>query len=92
MKIVYTTKDAYKNNTVRVNYFEKDAILLYDEAQINEKTLQQEIVTKEHIYDKLLFCERLEWAENENELNDVIEQTRKSWEDRVNISDIYILK
>ena len=84
MKTVYITKDSYKDNTVRVNYFEKDAIHLYIETQINEETFQQEIITKEHIHDKLLFCERLEWVENENELNDAIEQTRKTWEDRIN--------
>jgi len=84
MKQVYTIKDAYKDNSVRVNYFEKDAAKEFKRPQWNEETKQTEIITVEKIYDNLLFCERLFWETDEIELDDKINQTRQQWEERIN--------
>ena len=85
MKQVYTTKDAYQDNSVRVNYFEKDAVREFKRSQWNEETEQMEIITVQEIYDNLLFCERLFWELNETELDQQIEQTRQAWETKINI-------
>lgn len=84
MKQVYTTKDAYQDNSVRVNYFEKDALREFKRPQWNEETQQMETITVQEIYDHLLFCERLFWELNEAELNEQIEQSRQALEERVN--------
>jgi len=59
MKQVYITKDAYQNNSVRVNYFEKDAVREFKRPEWNKETKKMEEKTIEKIYDNLLFCERL---------------------------------
>ena len=84
MKTVYYTKDTYQNNTFRISYFEKDAIKKNIVFNYNEETneIVQEI--EENYYDNLLFCQRLEWTTNENELNSYIEEVRQYWENRIN--------
>ena len=72
MKNILVTKDAYINNSVRVNYFQKDSIKKIKVPQFNEETKKLEIIDHEETYDKLLFCERLIWIENESELEGVI--------------------
>jgi hypothetical protein len=84
MKQVYTIKDAYQDNSVRANYFEKDAVREFKRQQWNEETKKMEIITVQQIYDNLLFCERLFWETNESELDVSIENTRSSWEERIN--------
>jgi hypothetical protein len=76
MKQVYTTKDAYQDNSVRANYFEKDAVREFQRPQWNEETETMETITIEEIYDNLLFCERLFWELDETELDQQIEQNR----------------
>jgi hypothetical protein len=85
MKQVYTTKDAYQDNSVRVNYFHKDAIRTRKQPEWNEETKQMEQKEIEEIYDELLFCERLFWEINEAELDVSIENIRNNWEERINI-------
>jgi hypothetical protein len=84
MKQVYTIKDAYQDNSVRVNYFEKDAVREFKRMQWNEETKKMETITVQEIYDNLLFCERLFWETNESELDVSIENTRSAWEERIN--------
>jgi hypothetical protein len=85
MKQVYTTKDAYQDNSVRVNYFHKDAVRTRKQHEWNEETKQMEQKEIEEIYDELLFCERLFWEINEAELDVSIENIRNNWEERINI-------
>ena len=84
MKQVYIIKDSYKDNSVRVNYFEKDAVRTYKISQFDEETLQMKEETIEEYYDNLLFCERLYWNINEIELEEQIENTRQYWEEKIN--------
>lgn len=84
MKTVYYTKDAYQNNTMRVNYFEKDAIKRNITFQYNEETELTEQVIEEQYWNCLLFCQRLEWVNDETELDDYIEEVRLYWENRIN--------
>jgi|688.fasta_scaffold2211902_1 hypothetical protein len=84
MKQVYTTKDAYQDNSVRVNYFHKDAVRTHKQPEWNEETKRVELKEIEEIYDELLFCERLFWETNETELDVNIENTRQIWEERIN--------
>ena len=84
MKQVYIIKDAYQNNSLRVNYFEKDAVRILKRPEWNEETKQIETITVQETYDNLLFCERLFWETSETELDVSIENTRKSWEERIN--------
>jgi hypothetical protein len=84
MKTVYYTKDCYQDNTVRVNYFEKDSVRQILISSENEETGQVDLVTQDEIYDKLLFCQRIEWLDNENELDSYIEEVRSYWENRIN--------
>jgi len=76
MKNIFITKDAYINNSVRVNYFQKDSIKKIKIAQFNQEKKRLEIVEREETYDKLLFCERLTWIENESELEGVIQDKK----------------
>jgi hypothetical protein len=84
MKQVYTIKDAYQDNSVRVNYFHKDAVKTRKQLEWNEETKQMEQKEIEEIYDELLFCERLFWEINEAELDVSIENTRNNWEEKIN--------
>ena len=84
MKQVYTTKDAYQNNSVRINYFEKDAVREFKRPQWNEETKKMETIATEEVYENLLFCERLFWEVEETELDVRIEDSRQIWEERVN--------
>jgi len=84
MKTVYYTKDAYQDNTFRVNYFEKDAIKKNIIFTIKDETGEVIQTLEESYYDKLLFCHRLEWTINENELDIYIEEVRIYWENRIN--------
>jgi hypothetical protein len=67
-----------------VNYFEKDAVREFKRPQWNEETKKMETITVQEIYDKLLFCQRLEWQDNEDELDSYIEEVRSYWENRIN--------
>lgn len=84
MKQVYITKDAYQNNSLRVNYFEKDCIQTVTEIEWNEETQEIKEKTIQNIYDNLLFCERLFWEIDEIELDQKIEETRLIWEGKIN--------
>lgn len=84
MKQVYTTKDAYQDNSVRANYFEKNAVKEFQRPQWNEETKKMETITIQKIYDELLFCERLFWKIDESELDISIENTRNVWEEKIN--------
>ena len=76
MKNIFITKDAYIDNSVRVNYFEKDYIRKIKTPQFNQETKKIEIIEREETYDKLLLCERLTWNENESELDSVIQDKK----------------
>lgn len=84
MKTVYCIKDTHQNNTFRVSYFEKDTFKKIDSFEFDEETQEIIKITKQQYYDKLLFCQRLEWNINENELDDYIEEVRLYWENRIN--------
>jgi len=84
MKTVYYTKDAYQSNSLRVNYFEKNAIKKINTFELNDETQETVSVIKEQYYDKLLFCQRLEWNIEEKELENYIEEVRQYWENRIN--------
>lgn len=84
MKLVYITKDAYQGDSVRVNYFHKDAVKTRKQSEWNDETKQMEQEEIEEIYDELLFCERLFWKTSETELDVSIENTRQSWEEKIN--------
>jgi hypothetical protein len=84
MKTVYFTKDCYQNNTVRVNYFGKNSTRQIEVPIINEETGECTLKLQDEIYDKLLFCQRLEWVNEENEFDQYIEEVRQYWENRIN--------
>lgn len=79
MKTVTVTKDAYIGKSVRVNYFDENA--KRKEERLREDlsfTDKNEYVYEEVevTYTELLFCERLEWTNDESELNAQIETKR----------------
>jgi hypothetical protein len=82
MKNIFITKDSYINNSVRVNYFEKDCIIKIKTPQFDQETKKLQIVEREETYDKLLFCERLIWNENESELEGVIQDKKTQLENQ----------
>jgi hypothetical protein len=84
MKQVYVTKDAYQDNSVRVNYFEKDVVRIIKKLEWNEEAQKIEEKNIEEIYDELLFCERLFWETSEAELDINIDNTRNNYEKRIN--------
>jgi|688.fasta_scaffold1107842_1 hypothetical protein len=85
MKNVFVTKDAYIDNTVRVNYWEKDHVFKIKEFEFNKESNKPEQKEIEKIDDYLLFCERLNWIEEESELDNQIESNRLTWENKINI-------
>jgi len=85
MKTVYYIKDSYQNNSFRVSYYEKNSIKKNISFDYNEKTGDVIQTIKEVLYDKLVFCQRLEWSNNENELDSYIEEVRLYWENRINM-------
>lgn len=84
MKQVYTIKDAYRDNSVRISYMEKDAVNKFDYCEFNPETDSVDLKTGEEIYDNPLFSERLFWTIDEAELDVIIENTRQKWEERIN--------
>jgi hypothetical protein len=82
MKNIFITKDSYIDNSVRVNYFQKNFINKIKIPQFNEETKKLEILEREETYDKLLFCERLTWNENESELQGVIQDKKTQLENQ----------
>jgi hypothetical protein len=85
MKTVTITKDAYIDNSVRVNYFDKNATrkqvrikegLFLGDSPDPEDTFEEVDV----VYDNLLFCERLTWTNEEAELAPRIESKRTELE------------
>ena len=51
-------------------------------SQFNQETKKIEITERQEIYDKLLFCERLTWNENESELEGVIQDKKAQLENQ----------
>jgi len=94
MKTVTITKDAYIDNSVRVNYFDKNAIR--KERRIKQISslmfsLSGELPKPEDMfeeievtYENLLFCERLKWTNEEIELDEQIEAKRLELENGLN--------
>lgn len=94
MKTVTITKDAYIDNSVRVNYFDKNATR--KERRIKDVSslmfsLSGEFPKPEDmfeevevVYDNLLFCERLKWTNEESELDEQIENKRLEFENGLN--------
>ena len=80
MKNIFITKDSYIDNSVRVNYFQKDSIRKIKTPQFDQETKKVQIIDREETYDKLLFCERLTWNENESELEGVIQDKKANLE------------
>lgn len=84
MKTVIAIKDSYQNNSFRVTYFEENAKQIIKTLTVNEDTGIVEEIDREEIYNKHLFCQRLEWVNEENELDSYIEEVRQYWENRIN--------
>ena len=82
MKNIFITKDSYIDNSVRVNYFQKDCIRKIKTPQFDQETKKIEIRESQETYDKLLFCERLTWNENESELEGVIQNKKTQLENQ----------
>jgi hypothetical protein len=82
MKNIFITKDSYIDNSVRVNYFQKNFIKKIKLPQFNEETKKIQTIDREEIYDKLFFCERLTWNENESELEGVIQDKKAQLENQ----------
>ena len=82
MKNIFITKDSYVDNSVRVNYFQKDFIKKIKFPQFNQETKKIEITERRETYDKLLFCERLSWNQNESELEGVIQDKKTQLENQ----------
>jgi|LauGreDrversion4_2_1035121.scaffolds.fasta_scaffold04291_8 hypothetical protein len=95
MKTVIITKDAYLDNSVRVNYFDPKAtrkenrIKPYDTLSFSvsgefpkPEDMFEEV---EATYENLLFCERLKWDKEESELDELIENKRLELEKQTNI-------
>ena len=95
MKTITITKDAYIDNSVRINYFDKNAtrkerrIKPYDTLTFSvsgefpkpEDMFEEVEVT----YENLLFCERLKWDKDESELDEQIENKRLEFEKSINM-------
>lgn len=95
MKTVTVIKDAYIDNSVRVNYFDKNATR--KEKKIKNLTAFVPTVSGEEYpdlndileevevtYENLLFCERLKWTNEESELDEQIEAKRLEFENGLN--------
>jgi hypothetical protein len=82
MKNILVTKDSYINNSVRVNYFQKDCIRKMKLPEFNQEKKKIQIIDREETYNKLLFCERLTWVENESELESVIQDKKAQLENQ----------
>ena len=80
MKNIFITKDSYIDNSVRVNYFQKDFIKKMKFPEFDQETKKVQTIDREETYDKLLFCERLIWIENESELESVIQDKKAYFE------------
>ena len=50
--------------------------------EFDQETKKVKIVEREETYDKLLFCERLIWNENESELEGVIQDKKTQLENQ----------
>lgn len=84
MKTVFIKKDSFENNSFRVSYFEKDAVQEFKVYKTNPQTYKIEEEVNKETYNKLLFCHRLEFTNNANELDSYIEEMRQYWENRIN--------
>lgn len=84
MKTVYPTKDEYIDNSVRVNYFEKNSLITKTVLELNVETGKIEKQTITETKDVFLYCERLIWDKKEKELDKIIEQHRLEWEAKIN--------
>ena len=80
MKNIFITKDSYIDNSVRVNYFQKDFIKKMKFPEFDQETKKVQTIDREETYDKLLFWERLIWIENESELESVIQDKKAYFE------------
>lgn len=84
MKTIIVKKDEYINNSVRVNFFEKDALIKVKTLEFDEKQNKAKLVYKLVKQNKLLYCIRLEWKNNESEIDREIEQIKQHWEIEIN--------
>lgn len=85
MKTVIVTKDAYIDNSVRVNYFDPTAIKKEQRIKSYEATELEDMYEEaDVIYNDLLFCERLNWDKKESELDERIENKRLEFENILN--------
>jgi len=84
MKTVIVTKDEYVDKTVRVNFFEEGVKVKNKVCQFNEKTKKIETVYISNTENKLLHCVRLEWSNNESELNEDIKLIKDKLELQIN--------
>jgi hypothetical protein len=84
MKNVFVAKDAYIDNTVRVNYWEKDRVIKRKTLEFNNETKKLETKEVEEIKDSLLFCERLGWENEEAEIDQLIEKNRLNYLEKIN--------
>jgi hypothetical protein len=94
MKTVTITKDAYIDNSVRVNYFDKNAIkkeLRMKDISSLVFSLSGELPKPENMfeevevtYENLLFCERLKWTNEESELSEQIDNKRLDLQNNLN--------
>lgn len=101
MKTVTVTKDAYIDNSVRVNYFDPMAtrkenrmkplvalaFSLSGSPSLSGVNIPQQDLFEEVdiTYENLLFCERLKWDKEESELDEQIENKRLEFERQINI-------
>lgn len=94
MKTVTLTKDAYIDNSVRVNYFDptatrketrrkplNDLTFSGSNESLNIEDIFEEV---DVMYENLVFCERLFWTESEAELDVQIENKRLELENKLN--------
>jgi len=94
MKTVTITKDAYTDNSVRVNYLDKSATKKERKMKNISSfifSLSGGLPTPEDIfeevevtYENLLFCERLKWITEESEIDNLIENKKLELEEKIN--------
>lgn len=84
MKTVIIKKDEYIDNSVRVSFYEKDALIKVKTLEYDEKLNKAKIINKTIKQDNLLYCTRLEWNTDEFELSKQIEELKHRWEIEIN--------
>jgi len=84
MKTVSIKKDDYSKNTVRVSVLENNATTEVKTRIYNELTKKVETKIELIPFENLLYCVRLEWNNNENELDVYINELKQYWEIQIN--------